>query len=172
MDEESLQWLFNQAQALSVGALCVEVGSWLGRSTIAMALGLKQPKNLVCVDTWKGSPEMPAECFKMGEPAEILFQRNLLKLAGFVPRMIISDSTENAGQFEDETIDFWFLDANHDYDHVKADILAWLPKMKKGGIMAGHDWFHEPIKRALFEIFGSQNVSGVTSCCWRVDLPV
>ena len=50
--------------------------------------------------------------------------------------------------------DFVFIDASHDYDSVKADILAWLPKIKKGGWMICHDYMlFEGVTRAVDEIF-------------------
>lgn len=77
MEDDCLQWLFNTAQELLAGSLVVELGSWLGRSTVSIALGLKKPRNIICVDTWEGSKNEPAECFKTAEPAQELFQRNL-----------------------------------------------------------------------------------------------
>jgi hypothetical protein len=48
-------------------------------------------------------------------------------------------SLEAAKGFEDNSLDFVYLDARHDYPSVKADIAAWWPKLKSGGILSGHD---------------------------------
>jgi hypothetical protein len=64
-----------------------------------------------------------------------------------------------------EQFDLIFIDANHEYLHVKQDILAWLPKVRPGGIIAGHDY--EPsipmfsgVKQAVDEIFGNKIMLG------------
>jgi predicted O-methyltransferase YrrM len=58
--------------------------------------------------------------------------------------------------FADESIDFVYIDASHEYDDLVADIKAWLPKLNKGGIMAGDDYgvgVHPDVKRAVDELF-------------------
>lgn len=49
-------------------------------------------------------------------------------------------STEAAKHFADESLDFVFIDGDHSYTGCKTDIDAWLPKVKKGGLLCGHDY--------------------------------
>ena len=49
-------------------------------------------------------------------------------------------STEAASKFEEESIDFIYIDARHDYCGVKEDLEHYWPILKPGGIMAGHDY--------------------------------
>jgi hypothetical protein len=64
-------------------------------------------------------------------------------------------SLEAAEHFEDESLDFVFLDAGHDYQSISADIDAWLPKVIPGGTLAGHDYerYFEAVVKAVDERF-------------------
>ena len=45
--------------------------------------------------------------------------------------------------FQDNSLDFVYLDANHKYEAIKQDIELWYPKVKEGGIFAGHDYIED-----------------------------
>lgn len=49
-------------------------------------------------------------------------------------------SVKAAKRFEDESLDFVFIDADHSDRAVREDIAAWLPKVKIGGLLCGHDY--------------------------------
>jgi predicted O-methyltransferase YrrM len=53
---------------------------------------------------------------------------------------MLMNSKEASEDFPNESVDFCYIDANHNYNDVKEDISLWYPKIKKGGILAGHDW--------------------------------
>ena len=54
--------------------------------------------------------------------------------------MVKAYSPSAAESFEDESLDFVYIDALHDYESVLADIKGWFPKVRTGGIIAGHDY--------------------------------
>ena len=54
--------------------------------------------------------------------------------------------------YEDNSLDFVFIDASHKYIDVKEDIINWLPKIRKGGILAGDDFSWSGVRRALKEL--------------------
>ncbi len=93
-------------------------------------------------------------------------------------RIIRGLSHEAAHSFKDGTVDFVFIDAAHDYKSVSQDIEAWLPKVKPGGIMAGHDYdeyYKYGVVAAVDDAFGDR-VQRVQSddekhlFCWKVQL--
>jgi predicted O-methyltransferase YrrM len=128
------------------GSRLVEVGVYKGCSfsfLVIEAINAKKDFDIVAVDAfpWDGLKES--------------FLENMKPLEGHYRLLAGGDSFDRAKDFEDESIDFCFIDANHTYDFVKKDILAYLPKMKKGGIIAGHDYnmSHPGVIQAVNEIF-------------------
>lgn len=55
-------------------------------------------------------------------------------------RLVIAPSPQAASYFDDGFFDFVYIDADHRYEAVKADLAAWYPKVRKDGILAGDDW--------------------------------
>jgi hypothetical protein len=71
-----------------------------------------------------------------------------------------SAAPETLAQLPDRSLDFVYIDAAHDYKNVRADILAWLPKLGPRGCIAGHDYSFTQARikaygvvRAVHEIF-------------------
>jgi predicted O-methyltransferase YrrM len=76
-------------------------------------------------------------------------------------------SLEAAAQFEDNSIDFVFIDAAHEYEFVKEDIAAWYPKVKPGGLFAGHDYNWTGVHKAVSEFSQQYNKFVYSSeLCW------
>lgn len=88
---------------------------------------------------------------------------------GGVPKFIKSgrathykmSTAEAAKHVEDGSLDFVFIDADHSYEGVKADIKIWDPKVKEGGYVIGHDydypkWWGKQVKQAVDEIYGEK----------------
>jgi hypothetical protein len=55
-------------------------------------------------------------------------------------KLMRKPSLAAAARVPDEWLDFVFLDGDHRHDAVAADIRAWMPKVKKGGLICGHDF--------------------------------
>jgi len=156
-------------------SLFVEVGCFKGRSSAAMATMIANSGKSIdfhCVDTWMGSPEQ-----QRGQCAEDLdciegrcydvFTENMQRVKDYY-RAYRMTSLEASRLHEDGTVDFVFIDADHGYEAVKTDIVSWLPKLREGAIMAGHDYGHPPVTRAVSEQFGEL---AQTDCgCWYGEL--
>lgn len=126
----------------------VEIGVWKGCSAAYLAVeAINSNKNIKIdlVDIWE----------KDGELDEV--KRNLSPIIDNVT-LIQLDSVKAAALYEDHSLDFIFIDANHEYNFVKKDIMAWLPKMKLGSVIAGHDYSHDcpDVIKAVNEIFSDR----------------
>jgi Methyltransferase domain len=128
------------------GAKFVEVGSWYGRSAAWMAVEIANSSKQIefyCIDTWQGSidsPWMAQHLARFGGSAKPAFLHNMER--GGVRDYIIPvemPSVQAAQSFADNSLDFVFIDAAHDYANVRADVRAWYPKVKKNGVIAGDD---------------------------------
>lgn len=81
-------------------------------------------------------------------------------------------SLEAAKEVEDRSIDIVFIDALHTYEGVKEDLEAWIPKVKIGGIISGHDYMgmkiHEGVTTAVNERFGEKNIKTGPDVTWWI----
>lgn len=134
---------------LPPGARVVEVGSWKGRSTVAICEALKQiDGRLTAVDTFRGDTDTGD-----ATGVEQEFRANTAPFSGLLD-VVVADSRAAAEDVDDESLDCVFIDAYHAYEAVSADIRAWAPKVKPGGILCGHDWGWPSVKVAVREAFG------------------
>ena len=77
------------------------------------------------------------------------------------------ESVQAAEQFKNGFFDMIFIDADHSYEAVRSDIFAWMPKIKKGGIISGHDYnkaYRTTVGKAVKEIFGEKTIAEYS--CW------
>jgi cephalosporin hydroxylase len=161
------------------GSKFVEVGSWKGKSAAYIAVEIinsKKDIKIDCIDlwvdcknSWKGiSEDQKHEDIKSNHLYE-LFIKNISSLSNII-NPIRMDSISASKIYKDNTIDFVFIDANHDHDNVKKDIEAWFPKVKTGGIIAGHDYtkYWPGLIKAVNDFFGEKNILKSGSC-WVYD---
>ena len=120
----------------------VEIGSWKGMATAVMGGVLSEYEGtLFAIDTWKGSSSVPSMEWEAGNTDIFNIFIDNMKLLGLlneVVKPIVMESTATAQIFQDNFLDFIFIDGDHSYSSVKQDILVWLPKLKEGGTICGH----------------------------------
>jgi predicted O-methyltransferase YrrM len=142
------------------GSIFVELGSWKGKSIIYLTVEtLLQGKDIkiFSVDTWE-----------IGNDTWEIFNKNIKPIKDSIN--IIKKTTFDASQdFEDGSIDFLFIDADHSYEGVKSDLERWYPKVKSGGIISGHDYFHTDfgVRKAVDEFFTKNSII-IEGSCWCV----
>lgn len=73
-------------------------------------------------------------------------------------------SWEMAQYVKDGFLDFIFIDADHEYQSVKNDIIAWTPKLKPGGMISGHDTHFEGVFKAVSEMIPNVQAVGIDHC--------
>ncbi len=135
------------------GDTLVEVGTFLGKSAAYMAERVRisgKGLRFWCVDKWdpvryktwwlsnyKPVPPVPAELAGMPlyEAFEMYRDMTCSNL-----QVLRKPSVEAAGIFPDGSLFFVFIDAEHRHPDIENDIEAWLPKVRSGGILAGHDY--------------------------------
>ncbi len=147
--------LFELAKSLPLGSTIVEIGSYLGASTCFLAAGARSRGNKVyAVDTWtnigmsEGARDTYEEFLRNTEP----LREWIVPLRGL--------STEVGEKF-DGRIDLLFIDGNHSYEAVRADLEVWLLKVKDGGIVVFHDYnWAEGVQRSVRELIVPIQVEG------------
>jgi len=146
MSSRELHWLYRSAKLLPLNSEAIEIGSYLGASSVYLAAGLAgRGSRLHCVDTWQneGMEEGAADTFDQ-------FQRNTSGLSGIITtiRMRSQDALPSLhGRFH-----LAFIDGDHSYDAVREDLRLIVNKMTPDGILALHDWRYFPgVTAALLE---------------------
>ena len=132
--------LLNKVGLLGEG---VEIGVAFGEYSEHILKYWKGQK-LYSIDPWM---EYPQAVYKDNANVsqvrqEEFHQWTISRLEKYGDRSVIlrKTSAEAVKQFKDESLDFVYIDAQHHYEAVKEDIALWRPKVKKGGILAGHDY--------------------------------
>lgn len=125
-----------QASGLTAGA---EIGVERGLFSEAL-LDAMPDATLISVDWWhayKGYREHVQQAKLDG-----FYEATKDRLARFGARSLIlrGPSTDIAKCVDDGQLDFVYIDANHTLPHVIADLCAWVPKVRSGGVIMGHDY--------------------------------
>lgn len=170
--DQDMEALYREAIARTPeGGMLVEIGCWKGRSLCYLLVEAKNSgKNLSIygVDHFEGSVGEPT-LLQIAEEEDLLniCKQNCLR-AGYPFTLHCQASTFAAECFRDASLDFIFIDASHDYDSVRADIVAWLPKVKPGGLLAGHDAGAPGVSQAIAEVLPQAHVEG---SIWSIEVP-
>jgi len=121
--------------------LVAEVGSWKGLSASVLARVVKANHgHIYAIDHWEGVLGSSQDSRAKSEDVYCIFRENMRRLGGWdIVHPMVMKSAEALRIFNDETLDFVFIDADHRYKAVKRDIVGWWQKLKTGGMICGHD---------------------------------
>jgi cephalosporin hydroxylase len=152
----------------------VEVGVWCGKSVVYLAQQAVQSGKalrIFAVDTWLGSarcPERPdlAAFSKNGKLWRTFLENLRREGVNHVVTPMCLPSVQAASYFEDQSVYMVFIDAEHTYAAVKADLAAWRPKVRPGGWLAGHDWESDEVKSAVREVGNPV----LRRACWMMQM--
>lgn len=124
----------------------VEIGTLCGKSAAYMAVEIINSNKDIKFDVIDLMPESNWSIFK----------KNLESVSHIIN--IIHDFSINAVKhYDDNSLDFVFIDSSHEYEDTKEEINEWYKKIKVGGILGGHDYKHDGypgIEKAVHEFFG------------------
>lgn len=140
----------NEAGLLGAGA---EVGSEAG-AFAATVLATWRGRALALVDPW-AAQDRAVYADSTNDPARLAGAFTaVVRLARADDRVRLCRgySPAAAAGFEDGSLDFVYVDGNHAYLAVAADLAAWYPKLKPGGLFAGHDYLDGVVAGSLFGV--------------------
>lgn len=123
------------------GTLGYRVGVEVGteRGLYAEVLCRENPGvTLYCVDAWKAYRGYRDHVDQ--RKLDRFFDETTARLRPYHAELVRMFSVEAAATFTNASQDFVYLDGNHRLEQVVADLAAWAPKVRPGGIIAGHDY--------------------------------
>lgn len=165
------QYLIPILNILGDNLIGIELGVGKGHSTLSMVANCGNIKKLYAIDNFKPyqdklkNPYDNTHAFDVKE-ADVEFDKltlyHNLKYSGLSNRISIieNDKNEVIDTFENESFDFIFADAHHDYEDTVKDIENWYAKLKDGGIFAMHDSDNEMVKIAVEDFRKKNNITG------------
>lgn len=174
--DDILPFYARLAEELSPEARVVEVGVGFGRSIVFLAHRLiklgKTNVELWGIDPWPRHP-------LAGAPYGPLYYANALgMMLAYATaeelsllRLVRAPSEHASRMFARRSVDVVFIDADHDEHAVRLDIESWMPKVRQGGLLCGHDFGGDKVgvTKVVHRIFGgAQKVEGLV---WHTRIP-
>lgn len=127
----------------------VEIGAYAGEGTVILS---KYVKKVVSVDPWQNGYDSFDDASNTTEQAEAAYDERVKNLPNV--QKFKGKSEDWVSAFDDESLDVVYIDGDHRYESVKKDLQIWLSKVKKGGIISGHDYGRVGVTEAVDEVIG------------------
>lgn len=121
------------------GSVGAEIGVLKGAFSCHI-LEIVQPRIFYMVDCWESTKEYDGFIPPPGENLLDAARAVRDSSAKGIARIVRARSVDGAALVPDDSLDWVFIDASHLEENVWDDLQAWIPKVKLGGIVAGHDY--------------------------------
>lgn len=164
--EQRGKWLEKMAK-LHKWKFGVEVGVWYGQ-TFFHLLDTVPGLLLVGVDIWCDPPPGVVIPHHQDQKEN---RKQVLERVDRLPRdkhglIFEMPSKQAASSICDGDLDFVFIDADHSFEAVCADIKAWLPKVRQGGFITGHDYDMDGVRQAVNLLLPGVKVDDGSDFVW------
>ena len=168
---EDFQQLFNLAANVPENGKIVEIGAGAGCSLVTMAVASKAKTRgieLITIDLFQKANYLEYGYNITKESALDKFLENM-KFWELDVKLLREHSALAYKKIEDKSVDLLFIDGDHQYAEIKADIINYSLKVKDGGILCGHDYqkCHPGVVKAVDEMFGKNFQVFKDSSIWR-----
>lgn len=173
------QDIYDMAVEKSInGDFFLEVGCFMGKSTAYLLQKIKESGKdiqVAVIDIFEAECDHHNDLIKENDNGTLLqiFNKNMKDL-DFYPIIIQGKSAVKYKEFVDNSFSMIFIDAAHDYESVKADLNNFYPKLKSGGIFAGHDYGEKScgVGQAVDEFVKENNLKlDVMTASWILIKP-
>lgn len=152
----AIKGLEEPIQSLGNNLIGCEIGSCYGWSLVYLLENTSNISKIYAVDPYIEYNASPGGGTFMSQETQNrireLWFENTVDYSDKV-ELIQKNSIEAAQHFKDDSLDFVFIDGDHSHSAVKKDLATYYPKVKSGGIVAGHDYSCSSVKNALKDFF-------------------
>mgnify|MGYP006276271337 FL=1 len=163
--QEGLAELCRWANEQGANNKAVEIGAYSGEGTEVIA---KYFKEVLAVDPWLNGYDIN-DVASQQCPMKFVFEAFEARTKPLGNVFFSRGKSLDALQFvNSESLDLVYVDGDHRYEAVVADIEGWKPKLRKGGILAGHDWSFTDVQKGLSETLGKADFKLFQGDSWAV----
>jgi len=164
---EGLTKLCEWANEAGAIGKAVEIGSYSGEGTVVIA---KHFKEVLAVDPWLNGYDIN-DVASQQCPMKFVFNAFQERTTPLGNVNYSRGKSLDALEFvKDGELDFIYIDGDHRYKGVLADLDGWKPKLRAGGVMSGHDWSFKTVRQALVEVFKDKEVVIFQGDSWGIKL--
>lgn len=110
---------------------------------------------LYCIDPWLAFPDYREHITQ--SKLDRFFSETQQRLAPYNCTIIRKTSIDAAADIPNKSLDFIYIDANHSLLHIIQDLCHWIPKVRRGGVISGHDYARSTNKRLPMHVIEGVN---------------